>query len=376
MKTPTILIRGKITPTIKIKGKTNASIIKIYPELEKTEVTPTVEDQVLKPEAYGFEEVLVKGVQSYIDEDIKPEYIKEGVDILGVVGNYKGVDSSDATAMVEDILAGKTAYVNNEKIEGTIQQYNGDFSGNGTTRNEWEEIAKSLISIGENGEDITKLPSGLTSIKTEAFKSMSNLALTELPDSVTEIGNGAFYGCTSMILDKLPPNITEINPSVFYNCRKLRVTKLPENLTSVGESAFYYCLDMAVTKLPKSLTYIYQNAFNSCGKLAIKEIPEGITKLENNIFRGCSGLTELTIKGNVTVFGQYSLYGCSNLQKLIIPNITKVPSLQSLNAFTNTPIRNGTGYIYVPDNLIEEIKVATNWNGLASQIKSISELEV
>ena len=84
---PTISIKGKTTPAIKIKGKTNASIIRIYPELENLEITPTLEDQKFKSEMYGFDEVNVKGVNAYIDEDIKPEYIKEGVDILGVVGN-------------------------------------------------------------------------------------------------------------------------------------------------------------------------------------------------------------------------------------------------------------------------------------------------
>lgn len=123
---PTISIKGKTTPAIKIKGKTNASIIRIYPELENLEITPTLEDQKFKSEMYGFDEVNVKGVNAYIDEDIKPEYIKEGIDILGVVGNFKGIDTSDATATAADMLLGKTAYVKNQKIEGTIQ----DFTGN------------------------------------------------------------------------------------------------------------------------------------------------------------------------------------------------------------------------------------------------------
>lgn len=165
-----------------LTGKLNASIIPVYPELENVEITPAVEDQTYTPTKYGFEEVKVKGVQAYIDEDIKPEYIKEGVDILGVignvvelkgeeqtikpkttqqtivpsenkngltkvtiqavdrtidediqpenivdgveilgvVGNYKGIDTSDATATANDLVAGTTAYVNNQKVTGTI----------------------------------------------------------------------------------------------------------------------------------------------------------------------------------------------------------------------------------------------------------------
>lgn len=51
-------------------------------------------------------------------------------------------------------------------------------------------------------------------------------------------------------------------------------------------------------------------------------------------------------------------------------------SLGNKNSFNNTPIASGTGFIYVPDNLVEQYKAATNWSTFANQIKPISELEV
>ena len=65
-----------IKATNKITGKLNSSIIKVYPELEDIEITPKVENQEFQSEMYGYNKVKVKGVQAYIDEDIKPEYIK------------------------------------------------------------------------------------------------------------------------------------------------------------------------------------------------------------------------------------------------------------------------------------------------------------
>ena len=305
MKTPTILIRGKITPTIKIKGKTNASIIKIYPELEKIEVTPTLEDQVVKPEGYGFEEVKVKGVTAYIDEDIKAEYIREGVDILGVVGNYKGIETSDATATPEDILQGKTAYINNEKVEGTIQEYDGSFDGTATTKSEWETIFESSIddSLGAN--------------------------VTKLPDTTTSIRNNAFNSCTNLSL-----------------------TKLPDNLVSIGSGAFYYCRN-----------------------LALSELPEKITEIDNNSFNGCYNITQLNCKGNIKQINIGAFKGCKNLTKFMMPNITTVPKLVNISAFEDTPIANGTGYTYVPDDLVESFKIAINWSTYANQIKGLSEME-
>ena len=46
-------------------------------------------------------------------------YIKEGITIGGITGTLEVLDTSDATAMPEDIAEGKTAYVDGKKIIGT-----------------------------------------------------------------------------------------------------------------------------------------------------------------------------------------------------------------------------------------------------------------
>lgn len=52
---------------------------------------------------------------------IIPENIKAGVTIFGIEGTLKeGMDTSDATAKATDIANGKIAYVNGEKITGTL----------------------------------------------------------------------------------------------------------------------------------------------------------------------------------------------------------------------------------------------------------------
>lgn len=53
-------------------------------------------------------------------------YCKEDINIT-FDESLLGVDTSDATATADDIVLGKTAYVNNEKIEGTIGTYKGEF---------------------------------------------------------------------------------------------------------------------------------------------------------------------------------------------------------------------------------------------------------
>lgn len=62
---------------------------------------------------------------SYVDLakaiDLTSDKIASGESVLGMEGTYEGLDTSDATATASDILSGKTAYVNGDKITGTLE---------------------------------------------------------------------------------------------------------------------------------------------------------------------------------------------------------------------------------------------------------------
>ena len=443
---PTISIKGKVSTNINIKGKVNASTIRIYPELENIEIVPTFEDQVVKPEKYGFEEVKVKGIDASIDEDIKPENIKEGAEILGVAGSFKGIDTSDATALSEDILVGKTAYVNNEKIEGTIQEYDGSNNiiledKNGVILRTAKKHCKEDIQVNIDAKQITIKPSTEQQIQNGLFEEVvvspvtssidENIKPEHIIEGIEILGvNGGFKGVDSsnatatakdmlknktayinnkevqgeietydggytgnvetkndleisfissiddslgLNIKKLPDKLTSIGKYAFYYSN-IALTELPENVSSIGESAFGYCKKLSLTKLPDKLTSVGKNAFLECTKLKISEIPAGITKFTTYAFGYCSGLTSLTILGDVTEFAGQVFYSCGNLEKIVLPNITSVPILGN-SVFSSTQIIR-SGYIYVPDILVDEIKVAANWSEYANKIKPISELEV
>ena len=56
------------------------------------------------------------------DTNLLSENIKSGVTIFGVNGSLQaGIDTSDADAIPLDIVAPRTAYVNGQKITGTLQ---------------------------------------------------------------------------------------------------------------------------------------------------------------------------------------------------------------------------------------------------------------
>lgn len=61
---------------------------------------------------------------SNANSNLVASYIKEGVKVGGITGTLKTLDTSDATATAEDIVKGKTAYVNGVKITGTREPDN------------------------------------------------------------------------------------------------------------------------------------------------------------------------------------------------------------------------------------------------------------
>ena len=205
-----------------------------------------------------------------------------------------------------------------------------------------------------------QFPNNLTSIGDYAFETCSNLALTSLPNKLISIGRGGFKNCSNLALTNLPDGLTSIEDSAFSSCARLALTNLPEGIISIKNYAFSNCYNLALTELPNNLTSIGKGAFNNCTRLALTSLPEGITSIEDSAFSSCTNLTKITCLGNITSIRRDAFNSCTNLSKFALPNITSVPTLSETNAFSNTSIANGTGYIYVPNDLVEIFKSATN----------------
>lgn len=57
-------LNGSVYSNSELKGTLSSSTVKVYPELEDIEITPTNSDQKFKSENYyGYNEVIVKGVE-------------------------------------------------------------------------------------------------------------------------------------------------------------------------------------------------------------------------------------------------------------------------------------------------------------------------
>lgn len=220
-----------------------------------------------------------------------------------------------------------------------------DITENGTTEvtpDEGMALSKVTVNVavesGGGGVDLLakRLDSGLGDFEyySEEVTSLEESALT-------------YCNITKLVL----PNCTAISTKCCYVANKLKEIYLP-NLKNVRG------------------TQHFQNT-------AIEEVE--FLKLNGNAtcpyFGGSPNFKKLNL-GYVYSIPATTFINCSVFETLIIRRTDGVPSLANVNAFNNTMIANGTGYIYVPKALIEDYKVATNWTTYANQFRALEDYTV
>lgn len=141
-------------------------------------------------------------------------------------------------------------------------------------------------------------------------------------------------------------------------------------VTSIGINTFNGCASLVSAAFPNVVS-AGNNAFSGCASLTSVDLPL-LTAANGNAFNGCTSLTNIDLKSVTAIYAR-AFVACTNLAILIL-RADQVCTLSDANAFTNTPIVNGTGYIYVPDNLVNDYKAATNWAVYEDQIKGLSQL--
>ena len=153
------------------------------------------------------------------------------------------------------------------------------------------------------------------------------------------------------------------------------ITEFSSDTDMVRAYAFANCIKLTSIYLPNcNVAGAY--AFYNCTALKDVYIRHGIgTSIGANAFQNCTALEKLDLLNRASG-GSFSsaFWNCSSLITLIIRN-DYVVKLNNTITFQDTPIAKGTGYVYVPDNLVDSYKVASNWAMFANQIKPISELE-
>ena len=215
-------------------------------------------------------------------------------------------------------------------------------------------LSNTMTSIGQytfsHCYSLTNIyvPNNITRISQNTFEHCHSLNSVILPSTIKSIDQGAFEYCYSLTNINLPNNITSIGNYAFENCYSLKNITLPNNIVTIGDQIFYYCYSLTNINLPNNTTRIGYHAFAYCSSLTSITIPESVKSIDGTAFSGCHNLKQVIINADIVVTIQSDSF--------------------STNAY-NTKF-------YVPDNLVEDYKVATNWVNFADRIYPLSSLGV
>lgn len=206
----------------------------------------------------------------------------------------------------------------------------------------------------------------ITKVRDYAFAGNESVVTANFT-GVTDVGGNAFQGCTKLTTFDFS-QVKNIGTYAFNGCSALGPDINLPNCTRFWDRAFTNCTSLVSFSAPK-VTVIYHSTISGCGALATVSLPL-VTTLNDWCLSANPMLKELTLP-SVTKMTRYAL-ARSGLEKLVLPGTTLCTIAG--DTFQSTPIEKGTGYVYVPDDMVDSYKTAANWSNIANQIKPISEL--
>lgn len=221
-------------------------------------------------------------------------------------------------------------------------------------------MAKFINTIDVLGDDVV-------------VDSIIDRTIAEFRDDVlTKIGGYAFAGCTTLTEVELP-NVTTIGLYPFHKCTSLKSINMPMLVTIEGayNPAFNGLTSLKSIRLD-NLEETKQQLLSGCPALVDVYAPK-ITVLANGTFQNCTNLARLDMP--VLSVIQINAFYNTIVTTLIIRTNT-VCSLMDVGAFSECPMKKGTGYIYVPRALIDSYKAATNWSTYANQFRALEDYTV
>lgn len=185
--------------------------------------------------------------------------------------------------------------------------------------------------------------------------------------TITEIPADGFRGW--QFIEKIDmPNVTNIGQYACYNCVGLTEIDFPLCET-LGNYVFYNNTDVVSVNMP-ALKTTGTNAFRQLTSLVSVEFPS-LTAINGTVFQKCTLLEKADFSAVKSV-GANAFNGCSVLTALILRGDTPI-TLANVNALKDTPIANGTGFVYFNRSRVESQKAMTNWVTFASQIRAIED---
>ena len=223
---------------------------------------------------------------------------------------------------------------------------------NGTTTTyKPSEMAAAISALNVGADTLTqRLENTLTSY---SYNGLGNTTFPEDPEGY--LAGSAFEGCRNLTSVSLP-NIKRVGDHAF-NWTGLTTISLPSAL-EVGSMAFSDCLNLESISAPNAYITYADNTFRNSNKLAFLDIYT------------CGGRNGYPLIGIPSI-----TFNENPLTTLILRQNTSIIPLEALSGLgpETSPIRQGTGYVYVPSTLVEAYKAADKWSTVANQIRAIED---
>ena len=204
-----------------------------------------------------------------------------------------------------------------------------------------------------------------------------------LPDTVTlryasQIGRYGFAEVSGVKTVNIP-NVNTISQNSFESAQSL-VTINAEALKTIDSNALNYCVRLKTINAP-NLNQLSTNAIDNCPmrelyfpKLRnigsqslyylrnLKKVTFGDVRVQSSSISKCNALEILDVKTSSSIFIPTTLS-----KALIIRDITAVPTMENTVAELKETLN-----VYVPDDLVDAFKAATNWSAFGDRIKPLS----
>ena len=255
-------------------------------------------------------------------------------------------------------------------------------------------IANAIRSKTGSTETLT-LDTMVTKIQSIGGASSGGTTLKKLLDA-TKSCYYLFYRYNGTSVEDLisyndTENVTDMS-YMFNRCKSLQTIPLLDTGNVTNTTNMFNSCDklQTIPQLDTSKVTIMNGMFQNCNNL--QTIPQldtdNVTEMQGT-FMYCYKLTTIDITSLDKIGSTNFMYNfacdCHSLTKCIIRTMTKVPLLNT-NSFTNCYHFTGTvnstynpsglkdGRIYVPDNMVDSLKSATNWSAYADIIVPLSTL--
>ena len=286
--------------------------------------------------------------------------LKEGVTLFGVTGTLHELDTSDANATAVDIIEGKTAYVNDIKITGTLTPYLGAILPSTSAILQSDGL---LIKSNVNNKVYINTNTDI-SIKSSTSEIATAIGLTsdKLKQGVTLLG-------VTGSVEPIPANTTRVTTeglgysadSIIEDNNYLSVSKSSSNPVLVSSNVNYKynvlksaaasAIDLTADKIKEGETILGVTGTHSGG-----EITQDATATSSDIILGQTAYAR-----NLKLTGVLPVYnGNTTLTKDdIIYNNNSLSYYSNLFDSLGYVIRNGRVIMSATDN---EIATAINLN--------------